>query len=585
MHRLVLLLSCFVSLLVVSCVPLCDETGSLVVRVVLTKAIPNSEPTSGTVTLKKGTRILSRTFNFPDQDSVDFISIEKGNWTVSVELKDEQNHVIYVGQAQVEIFAGKQSTVQVPVVLNSADLTLNVSVASSDANVVELRMVYSQDTVVEQKNLEDGKATFEFRGLASAVWQANLIVYDQSGNEMLVWPEHGSAGLELQPGRMNTYSVNIDQFGNAEIVIEIDTVQTVSSAVLTNLDEGILISWDPVESAALYEIYKAEQDYWVKVHECTSTSYLDPDVVENAEYSYVFNVVDENGRHSGFSMPFTVIRDTQRIFVALSDESVVRFKMNQSQLTPVVLNVVSGASDAKILRAMGNDLYILTLGSLLRLNANDLNVLSSQSVLLYTGANSAFNDSYLFQVYSNELRRYSLSNFGTYETAPASGTVVDADRYTAVLNGQTIFVIDPETLQILITETVSGAQRVFTRGEFVFVYAQDTSQRFEVYSANSSNLELTKTYTVEGDVRRFDASEQFFCLGVYNKGIYIGRLQDETLTKISPSFPVSVKIVGNLLYTLFADRLELYAINFEPFSASLIGTYTFTQNALALFAD
>lgn len=112
MYRLVLLFSCFVSLLVVSCVPLCDETGSLVVKIVLTKAIPSSEPTSGTVTLKKGARILSQTFNLPSENSVVFQSIERGNWTVSVELKDDQSYTIYAGEAQVEILAG--SGVQSP---------------------------------------------------------------------------------------------------------------------------------------------------------------------------------------------------------------------------------------------------------------------------------------------------------------------------------------------------------------------------------------------------------------------------------------------------------------------------------------
>jgi len=299
----------------------------------------------------------------------------------------------------------------------------------------------------------------------------------------------------------------------------------------------------------------------------------------------VFNVVAESGRHSGFSRPFTVVRDTQRIFVALSDRSVVRFKVDQSHLTPVASNVVSEANDAKLLRAIGNDLYLLTSGSLVRLNANDLTVLSSQNVLLFTGTNSAFNDEYFFQVGSNTLRRYSLPNSATYETAPIGGTAVDADRYVVVLNGQTVSLVDPVTLQVLSTKTISNAQRIFTRGEFVFVYVQDVSHRLEVYSVSDNNLELVKTYAVEGDVKRLDASEQFFCLGVYGKGIYLGRLTDATLTKINSNFPVSIKIVGNLLYTLFADRLEVYTVDVASLSVSLIARSNFTQQALAMFAD
>ena len=585
MYRLVLLFSCFVSLLVVSCVPLCDETGSLVVKIVLTKAIPSSEPTSGTVTLKKGARILSQTFNFPSENSVVFQSIERGNWTVSVELKDDQSYTIYAGEAQVEVLAGKRSTVSVPVTLNSADLILEVSVTSSEASTVELRLEHPQEVIVERRNLEDRKTTFQIHDLASAVWQLNLTLYDQYNNEMLVWPRTGSVGLELQPGRINTYSIRIDQFGDAEILIEVETAQTVSSATLTNLDEGILITWNPVENAAFYEIYRAEESYWVKIHECTSTSYLDRDVVENVEYSYVFNVVSKSGRHSGFSTPFTVVRDTQRIFVALSNGTVVRFKVDQSQFRSVASNVVSGANDAKMLRAVGNDLYLLTSGSLLHLNANDLRVLSSQNVLLFTGANSAFNDEYFFQVSSNKLRRYTLSSSGAYETAPIGGTAVDADRYVVVLNGQAVSLIDPVTLRVLSTKTISGVQRIFTRGEFVFVYVQDGSHRLEVYSVSNNNLELAKTYSVEGDVRRLDATEQFFCLGVYGKGIYLGRLTDASLTKMSSNFPVSIEIVGNLLYTLFTDKLELYTVNVASLSVSLTAISNFTQQALAMFAD
>jgi hypothetical protein len=212
-------------------------------------------------------------------------------------------------------------------------------------------------------------------------------------------------------------------------------------------------------------------------------------------------------------------------------------------------------------------------------------VLSSQNVLLFTGANSAFNDEYFFQVSSNQLRRYTLSSSGAYETAPIGGTALDADRYVVVLNGQAVSLIDPVTLRVLSTKTISGAQRIFTRGEFVFVYVQDGSHRLEVYSVSNNNLELAKTYSVEGDVRRLDATEQFFCLGVYGKGIYLGRLTDASLTKMSSNFPVSIEIVGNLLYTLFTDKLELYTVNVASLSVTLTAISNFTQQALAMFAD
>lgn len=581
-----LLLLCFSSLLLlVSCVPVCDETGSLVVKFVFTKAIPSGTPASATVVLSKGMRTLSKIVNLVNQDGVVFQSIEKGVWDVYVELRDDQGYAIYVGQTQAEVIAGKQSTVSVPMTLNSADLKINVSVASDQAGSVELSAWYSQHSMGETRNLQNGKAVFEFRNLVSAVWNAKLTVYDQSGAEMLVWPENASIGLELQPGRMNEYSFEIDEFGNVELLISIEVPQTVSTATLTNIDEGILISWSPVEGASIYEIYRLEQDYWTKIYEGSSTSFLDPDVVEDVEYCYVFNVVSEDGRHSGFSEPFRIVRDTQRIFIAFSDNTIARFRMGQSQMIPVASGSIS--EEIKALRTVGNDLYVLTSSSLFQLNAVDLRLLSSfKHNTLLASQNFSMNDEYLFLSVSGTLKKLPYSDLNRIETLSINTTMIDADHYVVALSNQGLHVIDPETLQTLLVRSLENPARVFTRGQLVFVLCENNgTYRLDSYTMDASTLLPKTSYPVNGDVRCLDTSNDLFCIGVYNTGVYLGRIGEAGLSRLSSTFPTAVKMVRNLLYVLYTNKLEIYSIDPETLSATRILSVNLSQNAVALFAD
>lgn len=581
-----LLLLCFSSLLfLVSCVPICDGTGSLVVKFVFTKVIPSGTPTSAIIVLSKGMRTISRTMNLVNQDGVVFQSIEKGIWDVHVELRDDQGYTIYVGQTQAEVIAGKQSTVSVPMTLNSADLKINVSVASSQAGSLELSMWYSQNSISETRNLQSGKATFEFHNLASAVWNAKLTVYDLSGTEMLVWPENTSVGLELQPGRMNEYSFEIDEFGNVELFIKIEGVQTVSTATLTNTEDGILISWLPVEKASIYEIYRLEKDYWVKIYEGSSTSFLDRDVVENVEYCYVFNVVSEDGRHSGFSEPFRIVRDTQRIFIAFSNNTIVRFSIGQSQITPVASGSIS--EEIKALRTVGNGLYVLTSNSLFQLNAVDLRHLSVfKHNTFISGQNFSMNDEYLFLSVSGALKKLPYSDLNRIETLSINTTMIDADRYVVALSNQDLHVIDPGTLQILLVQRIENPARVFTRGQFVFVLCENNgTYRLDSYTTDASTLLPKISYPVNGDVRCVDASNDLFCIGVYNSGVYLGKIAEAHLTKLSSTFPKAVKMVGNLLYVLYTNKLEIYSIDPGTLSATKILSVSLSQNAVALFAD
>lgn len=581
-----LLLLCFSSLLLlISCVPVCDETGSLVVKFVFTKAIPSSMPTSALIVLSKGMRTLSKDVNLVNQDGVVFQSIEKGVWDVYVELRDDQGYAIYIGQTRAEVVAGKQSTVSVPMTLNSADLKINVSVASTQAGSVELSVWSSQSFMNETRNLQSGKATFEFHNLASAVWNARLTLYDQSGTEMLVWPESTSIGLELQPGRMNEYSFRIDEFGNVELLISIESPQTVSTATLTNTDEGILISWLPVERASMYEIYRLEQDYWVKVYEGSSTSFLDRDVVENVEYCYVFNVVSEDGRHSGFSEPFRIVRDTQRIFIAFANNTIARFRMGQSSITSVASS--SASEEIKALRAVGNDLYVLTSGSLFQLNANDLRTLSSfkHNTLLFS-QNFSMNDECLFLYSSGTLKKLPYSDLNRIKTLSINTTTIDADRYVVALSNQDLHVIDPETFRVLLVQRIENPARVFTRGQFVFVLCENNgTYRLDSYTMDASTLLPETSYPVNGDVRCLDASSDLFCIGVHNSGVYLGRIGKAGLIRLSSTFPKAVKMVGNLLYILYTNKLEIYSIDPETLSATQILSAVLPQNAVALFAD
>lgn len=589
LRKLLVALSLLLVLFTVSCVRPQYQTGSLTVKIVTTKLIPSAEPVVGVVTLRKGERTLFQSFDCSSQSSVTFQSIEQGTWNVYVELKDSEGYTIYTGETQAEVIAKAQNTVSVTVTLNSADLKVEVTVASSEASSVKFEAFLTGEAISDLKDLQDGNVVFEFSKLSSAVWNARLTLYDRFGKEMLVWPESGLVGLELQPGRTNTYHITVDLFGDVTVNIEIENASTVSSATFVNVEEGISISWDPVEGASLYEIYKKEQDYWIKIYEGTATSYVDEDVVENVEYCYVFNVVNVNGRHSGFSNPFRILRDTRRVFVGLSDGTVVRLKLEvdpTAQFTPVASKVVTqSANDIKLLYTLNNDLYVLMSNKLLRLNVDSLELLSQYQTWIFSEGTSIFKDSYFFQLGGSELRKYQLPSF-SFQSVQIDGTYLAVDRFVLALKYLTdVHLIDFDNLQILSTNAMPSAVKVFTHGNFAFVLTCPTSYQLEMYSINNNNLELVRTYTVDGNITCFDATDQVFFVGIYNKGLYIGRIDDGTLVKLTSDSPVAIKVVQNMLYVLFKDRLELYSFDSMGLTVTSITSYNFGQDATALFVD
>lgn len=580
-----LLIFCLI-LAVTSCTfSLREETGTLVVKISMPKAIPEVGPSHGVIILSKGSRIISRTFEFPSQSDISFQSIEKGVWSVSVTLKDDQDHVLYVGQTQVEVLPNVENTVNVPMLLNTAGLQINISVVSTEVARVKLELSYSNDIRIEERNFQNGIATFQFENLSSAVWNAKFTLYDQMGRQMLVWPEKGFFGIELQPGRLNKYSFTVNHFGNIKVIIEADFIKTVSSATLTNVEEGILISWEPVEGASLYQIYKGEEDHWIRIFEGTETFYLDRDVVENAEYNYVFNVVSFEGKHSGFSKMFTVVRDIPRIFVALQDGNVIRCGLNGSRVEQKVSNYVS--RDIKAVRAVENDLFVVTNNSVVRLSTEDLKITSSQRHdLLLFSSNFDLNDRYLAQIASNVVRRVNLYNLADATSTQMSGTYISLDRHLLVLSGTTVRILNPETLQLIDTKNIDGAQRIFARGGLVFVSCyRNNNYLVEIHGCDQNGLNPIRSIIVQNDVRLVDASGDLFCLGIFGKGVYLGRTDSNQLSQVSSNLPVAMKIVGQNLYILYSNRLEVHSVNLSSLTTTLVAFCTFNQNCLALFAD
>lgn len=581
------LLVCCLVLVIVSCTLPREETGSLVVKILVSKVIPETEPSRGIVMLSKGVRSLSRSFEFPGQSSINFQSIEKGVWDVSVVLKDEQDHILYVGQAQVEVLPGVQNVVSVPMILNTADLQIDIFVTSTEVASVKLELFYSDDIRIFERDLRNGTASLQLENLPSVVWNVKFTLYDEDRRQILVWPEKGSFGLELQPGRLNRYSFTIDQFGHVGVKMEVELIETVSSATLTNVEDGIQISWDPMEKASYYQIYRKEGDHWVEIFKGTETSYLDKDVVENFEYSYVFNVVTVDGKHSGFSKVFTVVRDIPRIFVAFQDGSLVRYKLVDSRIEQKASNNVS---NMKMLRAVRNDLFVVTDNSVVRLNTENLNEINSQKHNLFLfGSNFSLNDKYLVQISSNTVIRLSIYNPASITTTQLDGACnyVSLDRHLIILKGATVQVLDPETLQLITSKNIDGAQRVFTKGDLVFVLCErNNSFVVEIYRLNGTSLDpVQQSINSPGDVRSLDVSNDFFCFGIYNKGVYLGKIGGAQLKQISSTHPVALKIVGQNLHILYSNKLEIHSVNLDSLTTTLVASSTFSKSCLTFFAD
>lgn len=580
------LLACCLVLVIVSCTLPHEETGSLVVKILVSKVIPEVEPSLGIVTLSRGSRSLSRSFEFPSQSSINFQSIEKGVWNVSVVLKDEQDHTLYVGQAQVEVLPGVQNIVSVPMILNTADLQIDIFVNSTEVASVKLELFYSDDIRIFERNLQNGAVSLQLEGLPSAVWNLKFTLYDRAGRQILIWPEKGSIGFELQPGRLNKYSFTIDQFGHVEVKMEVELVKTVSSATLINIEDGIQISWNPTEKASYYQIYRKEGDHWMKIFEGTETSYLDKDIVENIEYSYVFNVVTVEGKHSGFSKIFTVMRDIPRIFVAFQDGSLVRYKLVGSRIEQKASTTVS---NMKALRAVGNDLFVVTDNSIVRLNTENLNLISSQKHSLFLfDSNFSLNDKHLVQISSNTVRRLSVYNPAVIATTQLDGACnyVSLDRYLVVLKGATVQVLDPETLLSITSKGISGAQRVFTKGDLVFVLCERSGGFvIEIYRLDGTSLNFVQSINSPGDVRSVDVSNDFFCFGIYNRGVYLGKVGNTQLNQVSPVSPKAMIIVGQNLHILYDNKLEIHSVNLNSLTTTLVISSTFSKNCSIFFAD
>ena len=60
--------------------------------------------------------------------------------------------------------------------------------------------------------------------------------------------------------------------------------------------EGVKLSWNNVDGAALYRVYYKGKNGWTKLTDTTSTSCIDSDVYSGGNYTYTVRCITEDGK-------------------------------------------------------------------------------------------------------------------------------------------------------------------------------------------------------------------------------------------------------------------------------------------------
>ena len=66
---------------------------------------------------------------------------------------------------------------------------------------------------------------------------------------------------------------------------------------LSNVEDGVKISWNKVDGATQYRVYYKSRNGWTKLTDTSSNSVIDYDVVSGTKYTYTIRALDQNGNH------------------------------------------------------------------------------------------------------------------------------------------------------------------------------------------------------------------------------------------------------------------------------------------------
>lgn len=553
-----------------------SNKGKLIVSFSQLKAIPSSQPKKGVISISKNQRVLQRNFDFPASQIV-FDSIEEGVWNVYVQILDESGYVLYKTTEQVKVIANQINYCSLILSLNTADLVLNVNVESDQPDSVLIDLFCDDEHLNDQKPLENRTATFTFSNIKSAVWDMKLTLLSGQDIIMIV-PEIGSYGLELQPGRTNIFDVTIDRFGNLSVEVFVPNLGVVNNATLTNLEEGIKIEWDPVEGADSYDLYRKEKDLWLKLNSTSleQTNFIDTNVLEGETYYYVINAKSLTGLQSGFSEIFSKTRDTNRIFVGTFSKEIYRLKRTDSGFETVKYKSLTGIPFH--LHTKGNSLYVVTSNIVMELDPNTLETVRTKS-FTFISSPADFTENYLFLIGANRIYRLNLTTFG-YDEYPLQGVnFLSSDRYlcTVTSAGQ-IQIRDPEDPNNIIAQATGSY--VFTKEDKVFIYKNNN---LEYYTIESNNLIYKDSIPISETPMALDVYQQYAYLAVDN-GFYVINLSNMNGQKISLELSKNLMVYENELFVLHDKFLKIFDIS-NPTTPVLKYSYTFTNSGWSIFVD
>ena len=133
------------------------------------------------------------------------------------------------------------------------------------------------------------------------------------------------------------YISNYDHVGKS--------IQCISAPVLvgaTNKAEGVEISWEAVDGATGYRVFRKTSSYWSAVGSTTSTAFVDTTAKAGVRYSYTVRCIDKYGNYT--SAYDTVGKSVVRVEIP----SITALESNNSGIK-VTWNKVVGASKYRLL--------------------------------------------------------------------------------------------------------------------------------------------------------------------------------------------------------------------------------------------
>ena len=106
--------------------------------------------------------------------------------------------------------------------------------------------------------------------------------------------------------------------------------------------EGVKLSWNDVDGAALYRVYYKGKNGWTKLTDTTATSCVDNDVYSGGNYTYTVRCITEDGKHFASGYDF---KGTKLTYIAAPELSKTESVNSGEKLT---WNKVKGAEKYRV---------------------------------------------------------------------------------------------------------------------------------------------------------------------------------------------------------------------------------------------